>query len=64
LARWLATAGFKVGSSHYDALPDDSALHTKAVRPHTGFVGSLFFISPRTGHGSSHVLKNDPKFFV
>ena len=40
--RW-ATAG----SSHDDANPDNSTLHTGAVRPHTGFVGSLFFISPR-----------------
>jgi hypothetical protein len=38
--RW-ATAG----SSHDDAHPDDSALYTGAVRPQTGFVGSLFFIS-------------------
>jgi hypothetical protein len=37
-------------SSHDDAHLDDSALHTGLVRPHFGFVGSLFFISPRTGH--------------
>jgi hypothetical protein len=37
------------GSSHDDAHPDNSALHRGAVRPNTGFVGSLFFISPRTG---------------
>ena len=42
-----------VGSSHDDAHPDNSTLHTGAVRPHTGFVGSLFFISPRMGHGCS-----------
>jgi hypothetical protein len=37
-------------SSHDGARPDNSALHTGAVRSHTGFVGSLYFISPRTGH--------------
>jgi hypothetical protein len=42
-----------VGSSHDDAHPDNSTLHTGAIRPHTGFVESLFFISPRTGQGSS-----------
>jgi hypothetical protein len=40
------------GSSHDYAYPDNSTLHSGAVRPNTGFVGSLFFISPRTGHGS------------
>ena len=34
-----------VGSSHDDAHPDNSTLHTGAVRPHTGFVESLIFIS-------------------
>jgi hypothetical protein len=38
----------KVGSSHDDAHPDNSTLHTGAVRPHTGFAGSLFFMSPRS----------------
>jgi hypothetical protein len=33
-----------VGSSHNDAHPDNSTLHTGAVRPHNDFVGSLFFI--------------------
>jgi hypothetical protein len=33
-----------------------------AVRPNTGFVGSLFFISPRTGHGSSKVFEVLPNF--
>jgi hypothetical protein len=46
-----------VGSSHNDAHPDNSTLHTGAVRPHTGFVGCLFFISPRTGLGSSKVFE-------
>jgi hypothetical protein len=46
-----------VGSSHDDAHPDNSTLHTRAVRPHTGFAGSLFFISPRTGRGSSQVFE-------
>jgi hypothetical protein len=36
------------GSSLDDAHPDNSTLHTGAVRPHTGFVESHFFISPRT----------------
>jgi hypothetical protein len=50
------------GSSHDDSRQDNSTLHTGAVRPHIGFVGSLFFISPRTGHGSSHVFKMLPAF--
>jgi len=37
-----------VGSSHNDVHPDNPTLHTGAVRPHPGFVESLFFISPRT----------------
>jgi len=47
----------KVGSSHDDAHPDNLALRTGAVCPRTGFVESLFFISPRTGHGSSKVFE-------
>jgi hypothetical protein len=39
-----------VGSSHGDARPDNSTLHTGAVRPHTGFVGGLFSKWPRTIH--------------
>lgn len=39
-----------VGSSHDDAHPDNSTLHTGAVRPHLGFVESLFFITSRTGN--------------
>jgi hypothetical protein len=54
--------GAKVGSSHDDAHPDNSTLHTGAVRPHTGFVGSLSFISPGTGHGSSQVFETLPAF--
>jgi hypothetical protein len=46
-----------VGSSHDDAHPDDPTLHPGAVRPHTVFVESLFFISPSTGHGSSEVFE-------
>ena len=38
-----------VGSSHDDVHPDNPTLHTGAVRPHPGFVESLFFISPRNG---------------
>jgi len=51
-----------VGSSNDDAHPDNSTLHTGAFRPHTGFVESLFFISPRTGHGSSQVFEMLPAF--
>jgi hypothetical protein len=51
-----------VGSSHDDAHPDNSTLHTGAIRPHTGFVESLFFLSPRTGHGSSEVFEMLPAF--
>ena len=51
-----------VDSSHDDAHPDNATLHTGAVRPHTGFVGSLFFISFRTGHGSSKVFEMLPAF--
>jgi hypothetical protein len=52
-----------VGSSHGDAHPDNSTLHTGAVRPHSGYVVSLFFISPRTGHSSSHVFEMLPAFW-
>jgi hypothetical protein len=52
----------KVNSSHDGAHPDNSALQTGAVRPYTGFVGSLFFMSPRTGHGSSQVFEMPPAF--
>jgi hypothetical protein len=45
-----------VGSSHDDAHTDNLALHTGAVRPHTGFVGKICFTSPRMGHGSSQVF--------
>jgi hypothetical protein len=51
-----------VGSSHDDAHPDNSTLHTGAVRPHAGFVGSLFIISSRTGHGSLQVFEMLPAF--
>jgi hypothetical protein len=51
-----------VGSSHDDAHPDNSTVHIGAVRPHTGFVESFFFISPRTGHGSSNVFEMLPAF--
>jgi hypothetical protein len=50
-----------VGSSHDDAHPDNSTLHMGAVRPHSGFVENLFFISPRTGH-RSHVFEILPAF--
>jgi hypothetical protein len=51
-----------VGRSHDDAHPSNSTLHTGAARLHTGFVGNLFFISPRTGHGSSKVFRTLPAF--
>jgi hypothetical protein len=51
-----------VGSSHDDAHSDNSALHTGAVRAHTGFLKSLYFISPRTGHGSLQVFEMLPAF--
>jgi hypothetical protein len=51
-----------VGYSHDDAHPVNLALHTAVVRPHTGFVESLFFISPHTGHGSSQVFGMLPAF--
>ena len=34
-----------VSSSHDDVHPDNPTLHTGALRPHPGFVESLFFIS-------------------
>jgi len=46
----------KAVRSHDYAHPDNSTQNTGAVCSHTSFVGSLFFISPRTGHGSSQVL--------
>jgi hypothetical protein len=51
-----------VGIYHDGAHPDNSTHHAGAVRPHTGFMGSLFFISPRTGHGSSQVFEKLPAF--
>jgi hypothetical protein len=51
-----------VGSCYDGAYPDSSALHTGAIRPHLGFEESLFFISPRTGHGSSKVFEMLPAF--
>jgi hypothetical protein len=51
-----------VDSSHDDARPDNPALHTGAIRPRTGFVESLFFISSRTGHCSSQVIEMLPAF--
>jgi hypothetical protein len=51
-----------VGSSHDDAHRGNFTLHTGAVRPYTGFVGSLLFISPRTGHGNSKVFERLPAF--
>jgi hypothetical protein len=46
----------KVGSSHDDARTVNSAPHTGAVRPHTGFMASLLFILLSKGHGSSKVF--------
>jgi len=51
-----------IGSSRNDAHPDNSALYAGAVRSHTGFVESLFFILSRTGHGRSKVLEMLPTF--
>ena len=48
----------KVGSSHDDARPDKSTLHTGAVRPHTGFAPY------GQGYGSSQVFETLPVFFV
>jgi hypothetical protein len=58
LFRWL----FQIRLSCDDARPDNSMLHTGAIRPHSGFVGSLFFMLSRTGHGSSHVFEVLPAF--
>jgi hypothetical protein len=52
----------KVGSSHDGAHQDNSTLQTGVVRPHTGFVGSLFFISFRTSHGCFQVFEMLPVF--
>jgi hypothetical protein len=46
-------ANHTADSSHDAAHPDNSTLYIGVVRPYTGFVASLFFISPRTRHGSS-----------
>jgi hypothetical protein len=51
-----------VGSSQDNAQPANSTLHTGAVRPHIGFVESLFSISPRAGHSSLKVLEMVPAF--
>jgi hypothetical protein len=52
----------KVGSSHDDAHLNNLTPNTGAVRPLTGFVESLFFISPRTVHGSSQMFEMLPFF--
>jgi hypothetical protein len=39
-----------VGRSYDDAHPDNPTLHKGAVRPHPGFVESLYFITSRTGN--------------
>jgi hypothetical protein len=48
--------------SNHDARPDDSTLHTGAVRPPTGFVERLFFISPLAGHGTLLILRNEHRY--
>jgi hypothetical protein len=45
------------GSSHDDTHRDNSTPHKEAVRPNTDFGENLFFVSPRTGHGSSKVFE-------
>jgi hypothetical protein len=45
------------GGSHDDAHLNNLTLHAGAVCSYTGFIESLFFISPRTGHGSSQVFE-------
>jgi hypothetical protein len=52
----------KVGRSHDDAYPDNYTQHTGAVHTHTGFVVRIFFISSRTGRGSSKVIEMLPEF--
>jgi hypothetical protein len=52
-----------VGSSRDDADLDNSTLHTGAIRPHTSFVGSVFSMSSRTGHGSSQEFEMLPSFW-
>jgi hypothetical protein len=49
-----------VGSSHGDVHPGNWRCTRGAVRPHSGFVVSLFFISPRTGHSSSQMFEMLP----
>ena len=52
-----------VGSSHDDVHPDNPALHTGAVRPHPGFVESLFLriVPQRYSHAS---VRNAARFLV
>ena len=54
-----------VGSSHIDVHPDNSKLHTGAVRPHTGFVASavLLNIAP-CGPWQFASVRNAASFFV
>jgi hypothetical protein len=50
------------GSSHDDARPDSSMLHTGVVRPHSGFVGTLLYIAP---YGPSFAgVRNAASVFV
>jgi hypothetical protein len=62
LTRRLATAGLKLAAVMMTRIRIKPSLHTGAVCPHTEFVESLFFISPRTGHGSSKLFVMLPGF--
>jgi hypothetical protein len=52
-----------IGSSHDNARLDNSTLHTGAVRPHPGFLESLFFTTPRASN-RTRVFEMLPAFFA
>ena len=53
LARRHATAGLQLAAVMMTRIRIIQRCTRGRFAPHTGFVESLFFISPRTGHGSS-----------
>jgi hypothetical protein len=53
-----------VGRNHDDAHLDNSALHTGAVRPHTGFVENLFRHIAPYGPWQFAIARNSFSYFV
>jgi hypothetical protein len=62
LARGLTTAGLQLAAVMMTRVRITQRCTWGSFCPHTGFVGSFLFISPRTGHGSSQVFEMLPAF--